>query len=766
MDKRSALVVSVLSLFILFSFRGYAEPTYTNNISSLVTTYSPTTYSNFSITWNDASFNNALLENNFTGSTINTTMSGTYPDYYYNSSVLGANTYSYRFIGIDTSNNVNAAPILTFTISKAAAPTVNLYLNGSTSNVATSTYPNSTINVTAVSSISGLYVQLWRNDTLLDNEINTSWNISQWPAWNNNFTAQVVDQNYTDSTPVTLWWNVSKASTNISLYLNGTQGNRAYASNDTANFTVILNVSGNVNLSSNYIGWVNQSGFSPLFNYTSFYSVGNLWYLTASFDGNENYTASSPITYYFNVTDATPPSPSNSATNTNVVNSPALFSMLWADNAGLSGYIFSFDNCTGSFINDTWTNNGGQFTGTSAWSNVTKTINSTVGCTVQWEIYANDTSNNWNYLIAPSFITKLADGSSCTVDSQCSNFCLHNVCRPTNPFCGDTHCDSGESCSSCSADCGACTTTPPTSSGSNPTGSFLINNLASSLTVLTGQSASTTFTLSDTLSNNIASVNISVSGIDSSWYTLSNTTISILKRNVPQSMTITFNIPGDATTKDYDVTISAKGKALGETTTRTATKTIVLTVNSSQPQPIQPLPSVTETPPPQLSAVQENKTENITSNKTSSVATGLVSAFEFFKNNLVIILAVAVCLLIFMFRNNLTTALGGTLGSEEAEKTHKSTSPLKAIKDKLSYKIVLNLKKESKAKSLKEPIKEAEAVEKVPEAIHEANAPEKETKRPAILEKEIKRDIKELQSILDAEEKVKKNKKKFTLGNN
>jgi hypothetical protein len=32
----------------------------------------------------------------------------------------------------------------------------------------------------------------------------------------------------------------------------------------------------------------------------------------------------------------------------------------------------------------------------SAWSNVTKVVNSTVGSTIRWQVYANDTSNNWN----------------------------------------------------------------------------------------------------------------------------------------------------------------------------------------------------------------------------------------------------------------------------------------------------------------------------------------------------------------------------------
>jgi hypothetical protein len=127
----------------------------------------------------------------------------------------------------------------------------------------------------------------------------------------------------------------------------------------------------------------------------------------------------------------------------------------------------------------------------------------------------------------------------------------------------------------------------------------------------------------------------------------------------------------------------------------------------------------------------------------------------------VIILAVAACLLIFIFRDNLTTALTGTLGKEEAE-THKAkkASPLKGIKDKFDYKLVVNLKKESKAKNLKEPT-EVQGAEKVPEMV-----PEKQPKRPAVLEKEIKRDIRELQSIIENENKVKKNKKKFSLGNN
>jgi hypothetical protein len=59
-------------------------------------------------------------------------------------------------------------------------------------------------------------------------------------------------------------------------------------------------------------------------------------------------------------------------------------------------------------INDTWV----PFTSsmclspyTACWSNVTKVINSTVGATIKWKVYANDTSNNWNESEIFSYIT-------------------------------------------------------------------------------------------------------------------------------------------------------------------------------------------------------------------------------------------------------------------------------------------------------------------------------------------------------------------------
>jgi hypothetical protein len=223
--------------------------------------------------------------------------------------------YSSTYTTSGNANYSSATSSSCYATENKGSTTATLYLNGSTSSQ-TSVYPNSTVNATATSSVSGLYVRIWRNNSLIANTTSSSTNISQWGAWNNNFTAKVLgNQNYSDSANVMLWWNVSKGSTNTSLYLNGTEGNKSYNIGNTANFTVNLNISGKtVKLASNYTGWVLQSSTTPLMNYTTLNSVGDWYNLTGYFEGDENYSASTR-TYFFNVTTLAPAitidSPSN-----------------------------------------------------------------------------------------------------------------------------------------------------------------------------------------------------------------------------------------------------------------------------------------------------------------------------------------------------------------------------------------------------------------------------------------------------------------------
>jgi hypothetical protein len=64
------------------------------------------------------------------------------------------------------------------------------------------------------------------------------------------------------------------------------------------------------------------------------------------------------------------------------------FSAEWNTTADLSGFIFGTNN-TGSWVNDTYT------TTSTDWTNVTKTLNATIGKTVQWEIWGFD-AVTWN----------------------------------------------------------------------------------------------------------------------------------------------------------------------------------------------------------------------------------------------------------------------------------------------------------------------------------------------------------------------------------
>ena len=109
--------------------------------------------------------------------------------------------------------------------------------------------------------------------------------------------------------------------------------------------------------------------------------------------------------------EANPPTYSNVGTNTTGAGNPCEFSCEWTDDTYLAGYIFGTNN-TGTWNNDTWT--AWTPPQTSAWSNVTKVLNSTVGVRVEYCWWANDTSDNWNntgtlYLIT-GFYSTSSDG--------------------------------------------------------------------------------------------------------------------------------------------------------------------------------------------------------------------------------------------------------------------------------------------------------------------------------------------------------------------
>ncbi len=115
-----------------------------------------------------------------------------------------------------------------------------------------------------------------------------------WNYWANDTAA-----NWNNSMPIQSF-TVQKATPILNLYLNGTDDDRGYYYNDTANFTVVLSYSGGaIELWTNLTGVMQlwNSGLSPLENITMLdYSYG-IYIIKGNFSGNENYTAAEEIHY-------------------------------------------------------------------------------------------------------------------------------------------------------------------------------------------------------------------------------------------------------------------------------------------------------------------------------------------------------------------------------------------------------------------------------------------------------------------------------------
>lgn len=105
--------------------------------------------------------------------------------------------------------------------------------------------------------------------------------------------------------------------------------------------------------------------------------------------------------FAFTVDDDSAPTYDNVAYNTTTIGLPCLFSARWADDFPLAGYIFSYDNGTGSMANETWA----ALSGTLAWANVTKTLNATGGTTIRYQWFCNDSVGNWNSTALLNFTT-------------------------------------------------------------------------------------------------------------------------------------------------------------------------------------------------------------------------------------------------------------------------------------------------------------------------------------------------------------------------
>src|SRR3989344_1067631 len=214
------------------------------------------------------------------------------------------------------------------------------------------------------------------------------------PKWRFNFT---INENPASITSLNISW---KGWENTSSSEAGT----VYVWN---RISVALNNIGTVPTSN---GWVTQN--IPDFNIVNYINPTNKQ-LVVYIEGSNFDRGECLFTDYVRVivyTEAVPPEWQINSTNSTFAGSLILHSINWTDNVDLNGYIFSFDNGTGNFVNDTWV----SMNGVSNWSNVTKAVNSTIGSIIRWIVYANDSSGNWNMTNTFQYTTTLENGvTSC-----------------------------------------------------------------------------------------------------------------------------------------------------------------------------------------------------------------------------------------------------------------------------------------------------------------------------------------------------------------
>lgn len=169
-------------------------------------------------------------------------------------------------------------------------------------------------------------------------------------------------------------------------------------------------------------------------------------------------------------------------------------------------------------------------------------------------------------------------------------------------------------------------------------GSFTITSSVSSITMETN-STSIIFKLANTFSYDITSISVSVSGLNSSWYTLDKTSVARLKHDVgTDNVTMDIKIPSDAVAGNYTILFTATGKDFNlNTITRQASVTMMI-----------PQEEV-----PENATNESEQSLNATSAATGigNIFTGFSIKFQTFSDYIPWIVLSVVVIAIIIFRN-------------------------------------------------------------------------------------------------------------------
>jgi len=396
--------------------------------------------------------------------------------------------------------------------------------------------------------------------------------------------------NATDSATFSNTYDVLKnSSVPIILTINGKQGNVSLVQYTTVNFVASLNIPEKViTLTSNYPGFTTLTNTSFLY-YSTNLTDANIFMISASWDGDQNYTSSSK-TYYF---DGGPPQITDvSNTPGNVVgyvpNAEYKFQANIKD-ANLVDVWFE-TNLAGSMTNYRYTtNNSVQNSSGVFW--ITFTNLRTGNFSYKWHAKDDVSESSTNFInyeilkmsplvmdVLPS--VNILEGTQVTAtcysinpsEINVSKFNFYknsevigNITSSTrmgtfllskgtyNFTCNTSGTDNYTSQSITKTI--IVTSAPPLQQ--NITGELKIKDY-SFPSIETGNADQASFNLENAMQKNIFNITVNLTGISPEWYTVSTKPSSIYSSETKE-VKIDFNIPTDAEAKTYGITINVKG---------------------------------------------------------------------------------------------------------------------------------------------------------------------------------------------------------------
>ncbi len=371
-------------------------PQWSDANSDIIPEYDSYEKSRFNISWIDnVAVDTVYFESNYTGSPENYTMEnlteidpGSVFSY---EAILPAGDHYWRSHANDTGDNWETSDTWYFTIEKAD-PELTL-----TADPGWNITYGIQKNISCTASTSQVTPMLYRNNTHVG-----SYDISNLSAGKYNYVCSNAEtQNYTSSS-VSQNLTINKSPGDIRLYLNGTRTNRIIENESTLNITSVLN-NGKGNISVSVNETIIHDGEPPSENIFFFDSV-DIYEITATYGGNENYTFDSE-SWLVNVTPGPPPDfPPEWSENSSSIITPyeekkSDFQITWQDDDEVDTVFFE-------------TNKSGfpqNFTMDYIGSNIYNFSDYFAAGDYYWRSYANDSSGNWSVSDTWHFTIERAD---------------------------------------------------------------------------------------------------------------------------------------------------------------------------------------------------------------------------------------------------------------------------------------------------------------------------------------------------------------------